>query len=133
MIEIVIADRCTQCDACVRVCPTNVFDTVDGAPPVIARKSDCQTCFMCELYCPADALYVAPDCEQSVEVDETEILQSGWLGVFRRDSGWGEWANDPRYSNEHWQMDRVFARARRPASSRPPAVAPPLKDSGRLK
>lgn len=138
MIELVIADRCTRCSACVSVCPTNVFDAADGAPPVIARKGDCQTCFMCELYCPADALYVAPDCEQSEQVDAAEILQTRWLGVFRRDSGWGEWAGDPRYSNEHWQMDRVFARARGGVTALTPSPGPadaaaPLGTSGRLK
>jgi hypothetical protein len=33
---------------------------------------------------------------QSEQVDEAEFLQSGWLGVFRRDSAWGEWPGDPR-------------------------------------
>ena len=31
--------------------------------PVIARQEDCQTCFLCEIYCPTDALYVAPNAE----------------------------------------------------------------------
>ncbi len=52
MIELVSEERCIQCDVCVDVCPTNVFDAVPGGPPVIARKADCQTCFMCEVYCP---------------------------------------------------------------------------------
>ena len=60
MIEIVSAARCIDCDKCVEVCPTNVFDAVEGGHPVIARQSDCQTCFMCEAYCPVDALFVAP-------------------------------------------------------------------------
>ena len=38
----------------------------------IARKHDCQTCFLCEAYCPVDALYVAPQVEEPVEVDELE-------------------------------------------------------------
>jgi NAD-dependent dihydropyrimidine dehydrogenase PreA subunit len=50
-IEIIDAERCTSCDICVNVCPTNVFDKTDGIP-VIARQNDCQTCFLCELYCP---------------------------------------------------------------------------------
>ncbi|MFL9971120.1 4Fe-4S binding protein, partial [Paraburkholderia agricolaris] len=60
MIEIVDAARCTGCNICVGACPTNVFDIVPGSPPRIARQGDCQTCFMCELYCPEDALFVAP-------------------------------------------------------------------------
>ena len=27
---------------------------------VIVRQHDCQTCFMCEAWCPTDALFVAP-------------------------------------------------------------------------
>lgn len=60
MIEIISDAACIDCDKCVEVCPTNVFDAVPGGHPVIARQSDCQTCFMCEAYCPVDALYVAP-------------------------------------------------------------------------
>ncbi|MFN9651039.1 MAG: 4Fe-4S dicluster domain-containing protein, partial [Pseudanabaena sp.] len=48
MIELVSATRCIQCNICVSVCPTNVFERVVNAPPVIARQSSCQTCFMCE-------------------------------------------------------------------------------------
>jgi NAD-dependent dihydropyrimidine dehydrogenase PreA subunit len=55
MVEIVDSERCTGCNICVRVCPTNVFD-VDGPVPVIARQEDCQTCFTCEAWCPEDAL-----------------------------------------------------------------------------
>ena len=63
MIEIVSARRCIACDICVKVCPANVFDAMPDAPPVIARQADCQTCFLCEIYCPTDALYVAPGAE----------------------------------------------------------------------
>jgi NAD-dependent dihydropyrimidine dehydrogenase PreA subunit len=117
MIELVLGERCTQCNVCVEVCPTNVFQTVEGAPPEIARQADCETCFMCELYCPADALFVGPDCERSEPVSLAQVELSGWLGQFRRDSGWDEWAKDPRYKNQHWRMDGVFARARQPAAS----------------
>ena len=112
MIELLIADRCTGCNICVQVCPTNVFAAVPNARPMIAYQADCQTCFMCELYCPADALYVAPDCAAPVVVDEAEIIASGWLGQYRRDSGWGEHRHDPAHANESWRMDEVFARAR---------------------
>ena len=61
MIELISEERCTSCNICVRVCPTNVFDAVEGGIPVIARQQDCQTCYMCELYCPSDAMFVAAD------------------------------------------------------------------------
>ena len=110
MIELVFDERCTGCNACVAVCPTDVFDAVPGGAPVIARQEDCQTCFMCELYCKADALFVAPDCEAPAPVDRDAILASGLLGQFRRESGWDEWGG--LYPNDHWRMDAIFRRAR---------------------
>jgi NAD-dependent dihydropyrimidine dehydrogenase PreA subunit len=89
MIELVSDERCIRCDICVDVCPTNVFDAVEGAAPVIARQSDCQTCFMCEAYCPADAMYVAPNANGPVGVDEAELAAKGVLGSYRRAVGWG--------------------------------------------
>jgi Fe-S-cluster-containing hydrogenase component 2 len=70
----------------VNVCPTNVFDKTDGIP-VIARQSDCQTCFLCELYCPEDALFVSPfaDMAQSIDVS---LKQGALLGSYRRAVGW---------------------------------------------
>jgi NAD-dependent dihydropyrimidine dehydrogenase PreA subunit len=109
----VIDERCTRCDACVKVCPSNVFEARPGAAPFLARPSDCQTCFLCELYCKADALYVGADCERAQGIGVAEALASGTLGRYRRDSGWDEFAGDPRYANEHWRMEGVFARARK--------------------
>ncbi|MER8438728.1 4Fe-4S binding protein [Mesorhizobium sp. M1312] len=117
MIELVIAERCTGCNACVEVCPTNVLEIVSGNVPHIARQEDCQTCFMSELYCRGDAIYVAPDCENATPVDKDEILASGLLGEFRCNHGWDEWAHDPRYTNEHWRMESVFLRAREMATA----------------
>ncbi|HEV7965741.1 MAG TPA: ferredoxin family protein [Actinoplanes sp.] len=110
MIELVLADRCTSCDICVRVCPTNVFDAVPGGPPVIARQSDCQTCFMCELHCPVDALYVDPDCETPRPADPAAVAATDWPAQYRRDSGWGRWRGT--HPNESWRMDAIFAAAR---------------------
>lgn len=89
MIEILSADRCVQCNLCVSVCPTNVFERVEDDIPVIARQSDCQTCFMCELYCPADALYVAPDPEAGASPGEADVAGQGLLGGYREKVGWG--------------------------------------------
>lgn len=89
MIELVSAARCTACNICVAVCPTGVFEAVADGPPAIARQDDCQTCFMCELYCPADALYVAPTADAPAGVDEAALAAGGLLGGYRRAIGWG--------------------------------------------
>lgn len=89
MIEILSESKCISCNQCVNVCPTNVFDRVEDGIPRIARQSDCQTCFMCELYCPVDALYVAPESEFSVPVDEEELEKRGLFGGYREKVGWG--------------------------------------------
>lgn len=88
MIELVSEARCTECNLCVEVCPTRVFDAVPGGIPVIARQEDCQTCFMCEAYCPVDALYVAPFADAVVPVDEAALAQADLLGSYRRSIGW---------------------------------------------
>lgn len=88
MIEIVAAERCIGCNMCVRVCPMNVFDKVAGGTPVIARQDDCQSCFMCELYCPTDALYVSPLADEPSGRDPQEVAGSGVLGSYARAMGW---------------------------------------------
>jgi NAD-dependent dihydropyrimidine dehydrogenase PreA subunit len=52
MIEVVSGERCVTCDVCVKVCPMDVLERGADGVPVIARQSGCQTCFMCEAYCP---------------------------------------------------------------------------------
>lgn len=100
MIEIVSASRCIECDICVRVCPANVFDPVRKQAPVIARQEDCQTCFLCEIYCPTDALYVAPCAEGHTGISEAEVEAAGFFGGYSRALGWnrgkpGGSENDP--------------------------------------
>ncbi|MNV40251.1 2-oxoglutarate-acceptor oxidoreductase subunit OorD [compost metagenome] len=90
VIEVISAARCVECNQCVSVCPTNVFERVEDGIPVIARQSDCQTCFMCELYCPVDALYVAPDSEKVIGVTEAGLQEQGLLGGYREKVGWGK-------------------------------------------
>lgn len=45
---------------------------------------------MCEVYCPVDALYVAPETDQPVEINEDAIAASGLLGSYRDVVGWGK-------------------------------------------
>jgi len=118
MIELIVAERCTSCGECVKVCPYNVFDAKPEGPPVIARLADCQTCFLCELYCKEDALYVGADCEHAGSITKAQVLASGSLGLYSRASGWDEYSGDPRYANEHWRMEGVFLRARELAQKR---------------
>jgi NAD-dependent dihydropyrimidine dehydrogenase PreA subunit len=88
MIEIVLEDRCIRCAACVRACPTNVYDGVSGELPVIARQEECQTCFLCEAYCPVDALYVSPLNTPDRSLVRTALEASGLVGGFAHDIGW---------------------------------------------
>src|SRR5215831_18451161 len=48
-------DRCTGCDACVAVCPTNVLDLVENKSRVL-RFQDCIQCEACMFACPTEAL-----------------------------------------------------------------------------
>jgi len=88
VIGIVSAARCVRCDSCIAACPDNVFDRGEDGLPVIARLNDCQTCFLCELYCPVDALYVSPLKDRLQGVDEVTVVASGLMGSYRRALGW---------------------------------------------
>ena len=116
MISFVLTDRCDGCGACVAACPMDVLEP-QGPTIAIARQADCQTCFLCELYCPSDALYVDPTCDRPVAANVDEIRSAGLIGKFRRESGWHEWQEDPRYPNEHWRMGEIFAAIRKPPAA----------------
>ena len=64
-----------------------VFDEAPNDLPVIARQEDCQTCFQCEAYCPADALFVSPlrtPAEPGSEWrDEAALSARNQLGLYR--------------------------------------------------
>lgn len=53
-------DRCTGCDACVAVCPTNVLDLVQNKSRVL-RFEDCIQCEQCMFACPTEALVMFPE------------------------------------------------------------------------
>jgi thioredoxin reductase (NADPH) len=53
-------DRCTGCDACVAVCPTNVLDLVNNKSRVL-RFADCIQCEACMFACPTEALVMFPE------------------------------------------------------------------------
>lgn len=109
MIELISDAKCISCGICVSVCPTGVFDKDNGNVPVIARKNDCQTCFMCEIYCPVDAMYVAPNVEE-VNIQKEELLQSGVLGSYRRDLGWGKGQTSGAATDASYKMFRLMSK-----------------------
>jgi ferredoxin len=82
----------------------------EGGKAVIAYQADCQTCLLCELYCPADALFVWPEVDRVIGFAAKQAEASGQLGAFRRDHGWGEHA--ATRTNQHWRMGAIFERAR---------------------
>ena len=92
MIELIDPGRCTNCNICIRVCPTDVFDRTEGETPEIARQDVCQTCFMCEVHCPEDAMYVAPMRQPapvgSPHLDRERLLRAGYFGSYRARLGW---------------------------------------------
>lgn len=87
MIALLIEESCTNCNACVAACPTFVFDS-GRQRPVIARVDACQTCYLCELACAADALWVAPEDDSTLAPPIADLVASGQLGQIRRDHGW---------------------------------------------
>jgi NAD-dependent dihydropyrimidine dehydrogenase PreA subunit len=117
MIELVSDTRCIRCDICVKACPTNVFDAVPDAAPVIARQEDCQTCFMCELYCPVDALFVAPEADQNRTVDEEHLAAHSVLGSYRAAVGWGPGRVAGASRDQSFRLLPLAAAAAHPASS----------------
>ncbi|WP_210527919.1 4Fe-4S binding protein [Rubellimicrobium arenae] len=90
MIEVVSSARCIRCDICVRVCPADVFRKDAAGLPVIAHQDDCQTCFLCEIYCPTDALYVAEAADGPIGITESEVEARDLFGVYARGLGWSK-------------------------------------------
>jgi thioredoxin reductase (NADPH) len=65
-------DRCTGCDACVAVCPTNVLDLVSNKSRVL-RFADCIQCEACMFACPTEALVMFPEGSQPPPLKVPEI------------------------------------------------------------
>lgn len=123
MIELINAERCTNCNLCIRVCPTDVFDGTPDGPPRIARQEVCQTCFMCEAHCPEDAMYVAPMRHPaqpgSPHLDEARLLREGYFGSYRARLGWGPARTPPRTEEELRELSLIGPVLLAPASAHP--------------
>lgn len=57
MPPVVDLKKCTGAGTCAEVCPTNVFDIVNGKS-IVARPQDCIECKACEASCPSGAIKV---------------------------------------------------------------------------
>ena len=104
MIEVISPSRCTACNICVRVCPVNVFDAVPNGMPIIARQAECQTCFMCEAWCPEDAMFVSPNADTPSGVSEAELIEQNLLGSYRKNIGWNRGFPEKRGVDESYRL-----------------------------
>jgi NAD-dependent dihydropyrimidine dehydrogenase PreA subunit len=125
MIELIDPGRCTNCNICIRVCPTDVFDRTEGETPEIARQDVCQTCFMCEVHCPEDAMYVAPMRQPapvgSPHLDRERLLRAGYFGSYRARLGWGADRRPPRTDDEVLALSLIGPRTLADSAPRDPA------------
>ena len=117
MIELIVEDRCTACNKCVQVCPTDVLDFgAEGGRPVIARQEDCTSCMNCELYCPHDAIWVSPLTRPDPVTNVEQLVASGELGRYRRAMNW-ENGRAPQGTGDNWGLQLSEAQGEKP----PPA------------
>ena len=72
LIHSINDDRCTGCDACVAVCPTNVLDLVDNKSRVL-HFQDCIQCEACMWACPTEALVMHPEGSEPPPVNVPEL------------------------------------------------------------
>ncbi len=54
-------EKCTGCGVCIEYCTRDVWrlDAANGKV-IIAYQEDCQSCYTCEINCPALAIWVHP-------------------------------------------------------------------------
>src|SRR5688572_23139169 len=72
LVHAINDDRCTGCDACVAVCPTNVLDLIDNKSRVV-RFQDCIQCEACMWACPTQALVMHPEGTQAPPLKVPEL------------------------------------------------------------
>lgn len=64
-IETIDYEKCNDCGICYETCPMDVFRKA-GPKVYIRYPADCMACYLCELDCPTDAIYVSPERAQRI-------------------------------------------------------------------
>lgn len=100
MIEFINEATCVNCNKCVEVCPTDVFERASPVPTV-ERLDECTACMNCELYCPTDSIYVSPLHEPERDLDKQAIIASGILGSYARAMSWDHGTPPDGYGDNH--------------------------------
>lgn len=59
-VETIDYEVCSDCGECYDTCPLDVYDRV-GSKYYIAHREDCMACFLCEIDCPQDCIYIGPE------------------------------------------------------------------------
>lgn len=61
-IESINSNRCNGCGICEKTCSMDVIRIdKETRKAVIKYREDCMACFLCEMDCPAEAIYVTID------------------------------------------------------------------------
>lgn len=60
MIAKIDPQKCIGCGKCAAVCPLDTIRMGQDGKAYIAYPDDCMTCFVCEMNCPKQAIYVHP-------------------------------------------------------------------------
>ncbi len=53
-------EHCINCGTCEKICPMDVLRPGQETPEIVYRQ-DCQSCFLCRMYCPKNAIEITAE------------------------------------------------------------------------